>query len=146
MRSVRARIAVLAGALLLGGCDLGCSDHGLCTDAPRLPRSADLLPLERGLYVAAGRVCKGASNADQLAYWGGGHGINSAKASCTIRSVRRSGPAHALDQRCSAIAGGLFDESVELTILNRTSFAYRGDASRATGDQAYRHCGARWKL
>jgi hypothetical protein len=87
--------------------------------------AADLLPLERGIYVDIHAPCKGASNADTVSYWGSRNGINVSKAACTIKALKRRGQNYALRRACRDVYGGSWHDRLKITVLTRTSFIIR---------------------
>lgn len=97
--------------------------------------AADMLPLKQGIYVPAGRACKGASNAEMVNYWGGKSAIGVAQATCTIRKLSRKGNVFTLTDVCKDIQSGDLIEGgpTVLTISSPASFRMNG--------QSYRYCG-----
>ncbi len=97
--------------------------------------AADMLPLKQGIYVPAGRACKGASNAEMVNYWGGKSSIGAAQGECTIRRMTKKGKVYTLFDRChdiqsgGAIAGG----PTVVTIDSPVAFRMAGIA--------YHYCG-----
>lgn len=97
--------------------------------------AADLLPLKQGIYVPAGRPCRGASNADIVNYWGGRSSIGASQGECTIESMTRKGNVFTLKDRCRDIQSGDVIEGgpTVLTITSPTTFRM--------GGTAYQYCG-----
>ena len=97
--------------------------------------AADLLPLRQGIYVPVGRACKGASNAEMVNYWGGKSAIGVAQATCTIRSLKKSGKTFTLKDECRDLQSGdmIKGGPTVLTIAGPTGFRMNGTA--------YRYCG-----
>ena len=97
--------------------------------------AADLLPLKNGIYVPVGRVCKGASNAEMVNYWGGRSGIGVAQATCTIASIRKKGSVYTYRDKCTDIQSGdeIAGGPTVVTIQSATAFRM--------GGTAYRYCG-----
>lgn len=99
--------------------------------------AADLLPLKQGIYVPAGRACRGASNADMVTYWGGRSSIGAAQATCTITRLSKRGNVYTIADRCKDVQFGQSmgaGHSV-LTITALTTFTRDGTR--------YRYCGPR---
>jgi len=99
--------------------------------------AADLLPLKQGIYVPAGRPCKGASNAEILNYWGGKSSIGAAQGECTIKRLTRKGNLFTLHDECRDIQSGdvIVGGPTVITIANPAAFRMAG--------VNYRYCGTR---
>lgn len=99
--------------------------------------AADMLPLKQGIYVPAGRPCKGASNAEIVNYWGGKSSIGAAQGECTIKSLSHKGNVFMLKDQCKDIQSGetIVGGPTVLTISNPTTFSM--------GGTSYRYCGTK---
>lgn len=99
--------------------------------------AADLLPLKQGIYVPAGRPCKGASNAEIVNYWGGNSGIGVAQAECTIKKLTKKANVYTVTDECRDIQSGdvIVGGPTVLTISNPASFKMYGTS--------YRYCGTK---
>ena len=104
--------------------------------------AADLLPLQRGIYVQAGTACKGASNAATLSYWGGLNGINDQQTGCEITNLKQDGSSYALQRNCTSVRfGGSVHDEVKVTILSRTSFVFHPSVALGLPSRTFRYCG-----
>ena len=100
--------------------------------------AADMLPLTKGIYVIQGVPCKGASNADTAAYWGGNNAINDQQTQCKIKRLKKDGASYRLTRDCVNIReDDKFTDELKLTVLSRTAFRIQTEYS----DQRYRYCG-----
>jgi hypothetical protein len=99
--------------------------------------AADMLPLQKGIYVPAGTACKGAPNSDIVNYLGGKSAIGVAQATCTIKKLDRKGNVFTLTDECKDLQSGDVIEGgpTVLTISNPSNFRMNGTA--------YRYCGTR---
>ena len=99
--------------------------------------AADMLPLKQGIYVPAGRPCKGAPNSEIVNYWGGKSSIGASQGECTLSSVTRKGNVFVLKDRCRDIQSGdvIAGGPTVLTINNPTNFRMSGTL--------YRYCGTK---
>jgi len=90
--------------------------------------AADLLPLKHGIYVPAGRPCRGASNAEMVNYWGGKSAIGRAQAVCTIRKLGRKGPNFTIHDACRDIQNNGITQGgpIVLKISSPKSFEMSG--------------------
>ncbi|MBS0479194.1 MAG: hypothetical protein JSR79_07840 [Proteobacteria bacterium] len=97
--------------------------------------AADMLPLKQGIYVPAGRACRGASNAEMVNYWGGKSSIGVAQASCDIKKMVRKGATYTITDVCKDNQSGDVIEGGPrvLTIASPTQFRMDG--------ATYRYCG-----
>lgn len=106
------------------------------TCAASVALAADRLPLQTGVFVRADVVCKGASNADTLSYWGEDGGINDQQDRCTIQTLERRGDVYRLGQICEAIRfGGQFSRSTEVRVLGPARFEIENVEYRRCGDR-----------
>jgi hypothetical protein len=104
--------------------------------------AADMLPLQRGIYVEAGIPCKGASNADTVSYWGDDNGINGTRTGCKIKTLHRDGPVYSLNRKCRQLGfSGSYNDHVKITVLDRTSFKFRARGPFGTTVTTFRYCG-----
>jgi hypothetical protein len=104
--------------------------------------AADLLPLQRGIYVVAGTPCKGASNVDTLSYWGRGNGINYQHTRCEITTLNKGGSTYSLKRKCTSIRfGDSYRDEVRVTILSRTSFVFHPTTALERPSRTFRYCG-----
>jgi hypothetical protein len=104
--------------------------------------AADLLPLQRGIYVSEGTGCKGASNADTLSYWGDKNGINDQQTGCEITTLKKAGATYVLKRKCtSGRFGGSFNDEVKVTILSPASFVFHPWAVHHLPSRTFRYCG-----
>jgi hypothetical protein len=109
--------------------------------------AADLLPLQRGIYVEAGTACKGASNADTLSYWGDRNGINDQQTGCEITNLKREGSTYSLKRNCtSGRFGGSSHDEVKVTIMSGTSFVFHPWAALGLPSRTFRYCGPKVQL
>lgn len=109
--------------------------------------AADLLPLQRGIYVEAGTRCKGASNADTLSYWGNRNGINDQQTGCEITNLKRHGSTYLLKRKCSSGRfGSPFLDEVKLTVRSRTSFVFHPSAVHRLPSRSFRYCGPKIQI
>ena len=99
--------------------------------------AADMLPLNKGVYVPAGRACTGAANSDIVNYLGANSAIGVAQATCTIKKLSRKGNTFTLTDECRDLQSGDVIEGgpTVLTISNRSNFRMNGTA--------YRYCGTK---
>lgn len=99
--------------------------------------AADMLPLKQGIYVPAGRPCKGASNAEIVNYWGGRSSIGAAQGECTIKTLTRKGNVFTIKDVCRDIQSGdvIVGGPTVITIASPASFQMSGTT--------YRYCGTR---
>jgi hypothetical protein len=101
-----------------------------------------MLPLARGIYVLVGTDCKSASNVDILSYWGEDDGINDQRTDCRITKLAKSGRTYSLQRTCTDIREGVsFDDSAEVTVVDRTSFIMHRASDPDTEVRRYRFCG-----
>ena len=96
-----------------------------------------MLPLKQGIYVPAGRPCKGASNAEIVNYWGGKSSIGVAQAECTIKKLTKKASVYTITDECKDIQSG---DTIEggptvLTIGSSTGFRMN--------DTTYKYCGTK---
>ncbi|MEP7131489.1 MAG: hypothetical protein ABI770_10205 [Sphingomicrobium sp.] len=93
--------------------------------------------MKQGIYVPAGRACKGASNAEMVNYWGGSSSIGFPQAQCTIKKLTRKGSVFTVTDQCKDIQSGDTIEggSTILTIGGPTTFRMSGTS--------YRYCGTK---
>ena len=104
--------------------------------------AADLLPLQRGIYVEAGTPCRGASNADTLSYWGVRNGINDQQTRCEIVKLKQDGSTYLLKRKCTSVPfGGSRRDEVKATILSRTSFVFHPWKANGLPSRTFRYCG-----
>jgi hypothetical protein len=104
--------------------------------------AADMLPLARGIYVVVETPCKGASNAETLAYWGGHNGINDQQTGCEIASLSKAGSDYSLKRTCTSRRfGGSFEDKVKVTISDRTTFVIERRTPLGNQVRKFRYCG-----
>ncbi|MCP3732920.1 hypothetical protein M9978_21110, partial [Sphingomonas sp. MG17] len=108
---------------------------GACIFVSTAAVTPDMLPLNKGIYVPAGKACKGASNADMVNYWGGKSAIGVAQATCTIKKLSRKGKAFTITDECRDLQSGDLIEGgpTLLTINDPSNFRMNGTT--------YRYCG-----
>lgn len=105
--------------------------------------AGDMLPLERGVYVDAGKPCEGASRGDTLSYWGDDNGINAAQVACRIEGLSRQDDTFTLRRTCQPVGGeGTFKDRRQLKVIGRSAFVISRDATSAPAGPVFRHCGA----
>ena len=99
--------------------------------------AADMLPLKQGIYVPAGRPCKGASNAEIVNYWGGRSSIGAAQGECTIKKLTRKGNVFTITDECRDIQSGdvIAGGPTVITVSTPATFRMSGTT--------YRYCGTR---
>jgi hypothetical protein len=104
--------------------------------------AADMLPLTRGIYVAVGTPCKGASNVDTLSYWGDHNGISNQRTDCRITGLTKKRSTYSLQRACTDLRDGFsFADKAEVTVRNRTSFVIHGGSRFANDNRSFRYCG-----
>jgi len=106
--------------------------------------AADMLSLERGIYVDIHVPCKGASNADIVSYWGKDNGINVSKAACSIKAMNMNGQRYNLRRACRDVYGVSWHDELNITVLTRTSFILRPEqrwADVPRQETTVRYCG-----
>ena len=104
--------------------------------------AADMLPLTRGIYVVVGTPCKDASNVDTKSYWGDNNGINNQTTDCRITRLTKNGSTYSLLRACTDLRQDFsFDDKVEITVRDRTSFLIHGWTRLANDNRAFRYCG-----
>lgn len=88
----------------------------------------DLLPLKNGIFVPAGRPCKGASNADMVNYLGGKSSIGASQATCRIKALRKAGNVYTVTDECTDLQSGnvIPGEPTAITIASPTDFRMNG--------------------
>jgi hypothetical protein len=103
--------------------------------------AADLIPLKNGIYVPVASMCKGASRAEMVNYWGGRSSIGSGMAECRIRKITHKRYTYVYTDVCTDIASG---EKIE---GGTTTVTVTGPAAFKMGDgkqmDAYKYCGTK---
>ena len=99
--------------------------------------AADMLPLKQGIYVPAGRPCKGASNAEIVNYWGGKSSIGASQGECTIKALTRKGNVFTIHDVCRDIQSG------DVIAGGPTVISVASPASFRMSGVSYRYCGTR---
>lgn len=99
--------------------------------------AADMLPLKQGIYVPAGRPCKGASNAEIVNYWGGKSSIGASQGECTIKALTRKGNVFTIHDVCRDIQSG------DVIAGGPTVISVASPASFSMSGVSYRYCGTR---
>ena len=99
--------------------------------------AADMLPLKQGIYVPAGRPCKGASNAEIVNYWGGKSSIGASQGECTIKALTRKGNVFTINDVCRDIQSG------DVIAGGPTVITVAGPATFRMSGVSYRYCGTR---
>ena len=99
--------------------------------------AADMLPLKQGIFVPVGSVCRGASNAEMVNYWGGKSSIGVAQATCTIKKMARAGTTYSVTDVCKDIQSGETIEGGTRTLRIASPIQFSMDGT------TYRYCGPR---